>query len=85
MQATAPPTHPFGAEAFHASQTTTLRWLGMAGFLINSRGTTFMIDPCPATREKINSPSAGPIRRCRHPGEKSRQVGDSVDVVYDPA
>ena len=22
-----------------------LRWLGMAGFLINSRGTTLMIDP----------------------------------------
>jgi L-ascorbate metabolism protein UlaG (beta-lactamase superfamily) len=45
MQATAPPTRPFGAEAFTASTTTTLRWLGMAGFLINSRGTTVMIDP----------------------------------------
>lgn len=44
-QAKAPPTQPFGAEAFKASDGTTLRWLGMAGFLINSRGTTFMVDP----------------------------------------
>lgn len=44
-QATAPPTQPFGAEAFGRSNTTTLRWLGMAGFLINSRGTTLMVDP----------------------------------------
>lgn len=44
-QAKAPPTQAFGAEAFGASETTTLRWLGMAGFLINSHGTTMMIDP----------------------------------------
>jgi len=44
-QATAPPTQPFGKEAFAASDNTTIRWLGMAGFLVNSRGTTFMIDP----------------------------------------
>ncbi len=44
-QAKAPPTQPFGKEAFEPSDKTTLRWLGMAGFLINSRGTTFMIDP----------------------------------------
>lgn len=44
-QAKAPPTKPFGKEAFGASNTTTIRWLGMAGFLVNSRGTTFMIDP----------------------------------------
>ena len=44
-QAKAPPTQQFGAEAFGPSSGTTLRWLGMAGFLINSRGTTFMIDP----------------------------------------
>lgn len=44
-QAKAPKTRPFGKEAFIASNTTTLRWLGMAGFLINSRGTTMMIDP----------------------------------------
>ncbi|MDP1817746.1 MAG: MBL fold metallo-hydrolase [Leadbetterella sp.] len=30
---------------FGKSKKTTLRWLGMAGFLINSRGTTFMVDP----------------------------------------
>lgn len=44
-QAIPPKTQPFGAKAFEASNKTTLRWLGLAGFLINSRGTTFMIDP----------------------------------------
>lgn len=44
-QAKAPKTQPFGADAFKASQDTTIRWLGAAGFLINSRGTTVMIDP----------------------------------------
>ena len=45
MQAKAPETQPFGAEAFNPSNKTTLRWLGMAGFFINSRGTTLMVDP----------------------------------------
>jgi L-ascorbate metabolism protein UlaG (beta-lactamase superfamily) len=45
QQAKASPTQPFGADAFAPSDDTTLRWLGMAGFLINSRGTTMMIDP----------------------------------------
>lgn len=44
-QAKAPPTQPIGKNAFGKSKKTTLRWLGMAGFLINSRGTTFMVDP----------------------------------------
>lgn len=44
-QAKPPKTKPFGAEAFAPSDKTTLRWLGMAGFFVNSRGTTFMIDP----------------------------------------
>lgn len=44
-QAKAPPTQVFGAEAFRVGNTTTLRWLGMAGYFINSRGTTMMIDP----------------------------------------
>src|SRR5436853_7927131 len=44
-QAKAPPTKHFGAEAFKPSNTITIRWLGMAGFLVNSLGTTFMIDP----------------------------------------
>ena len=44
-QARAPETQPFGVEAFEASDGTVLRWLGMAGFLINSRGTTLMVDP----------------------------------------
>jgi L-ascorbate metabolism protein UlaG (beta-lactamase superfamily) len=44
-QARASETQRFGAEAFEASAGTVLRWLGMAGFLINSRGTTMMVDP----------------------------------------
>jgi L-ascorbate metabolism protein UlaG (beta-lactamase superfamily) len=44
-QAVAPPAMPFGAEAFAAQDTTTLRWLGMAGFLLNARGTVLLIDP----------------------------------------
>ncbi len=44
-QAKAPPTKMFGKEAFTSSNITTIRWLGMAGFLVNSRATTFMIDP----------------------------------------
>src|SRR3954451_22424542 len=44
-QARAPQTQRFGAEAFEADDGTVLRWLGMAGFLINSRGTTLMVDP----------------------------------------
>ena len=45
LQARAPDTRPFGPEAFAAADGTVLRWLGMAGFLINSRGTTLMVDP----------------------------------------
>ena len=44
-QAKAPSTQPFGAEAFKKSNGTTIRWLGGAGFLINARGTTLMVDP----------------------------------------
>lgn len=44
-QAKAPETHPFGDEAFKHSKKTTVRWLGNAGFFINSRGTTMMVDP----------------------------------------
>jgi L-ascorbate metabolism protein UlaG (beta-lactamase superfamily) len=44
-QAKAPKTQPFGADAFAASPRTIIRWLGAAGFFLNSRGTTLMIDP----------------------------------------
>lgn len=33
------------AEAFGSSDKTTVYWLGNAGFLLNSRGTTIMCDP----------------------------------------
>jgi len=45
-QARAPETQPFGVEAFEAGDGTVLHWLGMAGFLINSRGTTLMSIHC---------------------------------------
>lgn len=44
-QAVPPKTQPFGSEAFQPSKNTTIRWLGNAGFFINSRGTTLMVDP----------------------------------------
>lgn len=44
-QAKAPETQPFDANAFGPSDHTTLRWLGIAGYFINSRGTTLMVDP----------------------------------------
>ncbi|WP_232547616.1 MBL fold metallo-hydrolase [Propioniciclava soli] len=43
-QAKAPATQFFGAEAFAPTDHTELRWLGMAGWLMNSRGTTLMLD-----------------------------------------
>ncbi|WP_300081318.1 hypothetical protein [Propioniciclava sp.] len=43
-QAKAPATRFFGPEAFEPLDGTELRWLGMAGWLMNSRGTTLMID-----------------------------------------
>jgi L-ascorbate metabolism protein UlaG (beta-lactamase superfamily) len=45
QQARPPAVQPFGAEAFQPRGETTIRWLGNAGFLINSRGTTLMVDP----------------------------------------
>ncbi len=44
-QAMPPETQPFGAEAFVQCENTEIRWLGSAGFLINSRGTCLMVDP----------------------------------------
>jgi L-ascorbate metabolism protein UlaG (beta-lactamase superfamily) len=44
-QAKAPETLLLGSEAFKQSTGTTVHWLGMAGFMVNSRGTIFMIDP----------------------------------------
>lgn len=44
-QATPPQTQPFGVEAFSKSDNTVIRWLGNAGFFINSRGTNMMVDP----------------------------------------
>jgi len=36
---------PIRAEAFDDPHGTVLYWLGMAGFLINARGTLIMVDP----------------------------------------
>ena len=38
-------TQPFGKEAFGKTDGTVIRWLGNAGFFINSRGTCIMVDP----------------------------------------
>ena len=77
-QAKAPETQFFGAEAFGPSRDTVLRWLGMAGLLINSRGTTLMVDPLLGGFDMpimIEMPRR--VRRCpaagRHPGHAQRQ------------
>jgi len=44
-QAVAPPSRPVTAEAFESIDGTELTWLGMAGFLINARGTLLAVDP----------------------------------------
>lgn len=44
-QATPPATQTFGAEAFRKIDHTEIRWLGNAGFFINSRGVNIMVDP----------------------------------------
>lgn len=44
-QAYPPITQHFGKEAFAPSNQTVIRWLGNAGFFINSRGTCIMVDP----------------------------------------
>lgn len=41
----APPTQPFGEEAFGKTSFTEIRWMGNSSFLVNSRGTTLMVDP----------------------------------------
>jgi L-ascorbate metabolism protein UlaG (beta-lactamase superfamily) len=40
-----PKKNDFDSSAFDKQSGTTLRWLGLSGFLINSRGTTIMLDP----------------------------------------
>ena len=44
-QAKAPKTQIIGKEAFEKTNKTIIRWTGNAGFLINSHGTTLMVDP----------------------------------------
>lgn len=44
-QAYPPVTQHFGKEAFASSDHTVIRWLGNAGFFVNSRGTCIMVDP----------------------------------------
>ena len=44
-QVSAAPAHHIGPEAFGKSRETAVWWLTNAGFLINSRGTLFMLDP----------------------------------------
>ena len=76
-QARAPRTQPFGAEAFEARDVTVLRWLGMAGFLNNSRGTTLMLDPLlggfdmPVMIEFPIAAADGEVGCC--PGQAQRQ------------
>jgi hypothetical protein len=73
LQARAPRSQPLGEEAFETGDGTVLRWLGMGGFSVNSRGTTLMIDPLlggfdmPVMIEstaRSRWPTPTPTRRC---------------------
>lgn len=44
-QAIAPKTRPMNQSDFETQEYTSIYWLGNAGAMINSRGTTIMIDP----------------------------------------
>ena len=44
-QAVPSAVQPFGEEAFDLQDGTIIRWLGNAGFFINSCGTCIMVDP----------------------------------------
>lgn len=44
-QAVAPATIKLTAADFTAREDTAIYWLGNAGIMINSHGTTIMIDP----------------------------------------
>ena len=44
-QAIPPQTRHFGQDAFAPNDETVIRWMGNAGFFINSRGTCIMVDP----------------------------------------
>ena len=77
-QARAPHTQPFGRSAFGPSDHTVLRWLGMAGFLINSRGTTHHDRPAArwfrhADHDRDAHRGSGCAARRRDPGHPQRQ------------
>ncbi|MDR2751643.1 MAG: MBL fold metallo-hydrolase [Clostridiales bacterium] len=49
-QCRAPDTIPMNADAFAPRDDTALYWLAGAGFLLNSRGKTILVDPVLTTR-----------------------------------
>jgi L-ascorbate metabolism protein UlaG (beta-lactamase superfamily) len=49
-RARAPETQRIDKQAFAPCDCTTIRWLGGAGFMINSRGTIIMVDPVISTQ-----------------------------------
>lgn len=99
MQAKAPETQPFGKEAFALAKGTQIRWLGNAGALINSRGTTMMIDPVlsgfdmplliqvPITEEEVPSVDAVLLTHCdndHYSRTTCRKLADKVKGFHGP-
>jgi hypothetical protein len=54
--ATAPPSWPITTSAFAPTTETWLRWLGGAGFLINTHGQLVAIDPVLAYQPGTTDP-----------------------------
>lgn len=99
MQAKAPETKPFGKEAFTPTEGTIIRWLGNAGALINSRGTTIMIDPVlsgfdmpllidvPITEEAVPNVDAVLLTHCdndHYSRTTCKKLGNKVKEYHAP-
>lgn len=99
MQARAPKTQPFGKEAFVKTDETIIRWLGNAGAMVNSRGTTLMIDPVlsgfdmpllidmPILEEEVPSLNAILLTHCdndHYSRTSCKKLADKVDEFHAP-
>ena len=69
-----PQAVPIPPTVFDAHERAVLRWLGMAGFLINSRGTLIAVDPL-LHRGSVDSPEFTPF---------NADPDTLLDVVVNP-
>ena len=92
-QAVPAATRHFGAEAFASIPHTEVRWLGNAGALVNSRGTTIMVDPVlsgfdmpllievPITEEQVPGVDAVLLTHCDNDHYSRKTCGELASKV----